>query len=560
MSNNNNNNNNPNNNNNNININVDHSYDDVDFNNKDPLFFSSGNEYMYRADEDDLEYDDDEDTNDNGGGGGSGNGGGGSGGGNGGKKKKKKKEFLIDGFDENSESLVRSKDSDTIGYRIRNRLEYLEKGTKIIIFVGLITLTVVLCSIGLYFYAKDHKSPLVNYIHPTPVIVISLDGFRWDYLNRGLTPNIKKLIEDGSYHANYTIPQFPSKTFPNHYSIATGLYPENHGIISNHMYDPILNKTFDINKASVTDSEWYWGEPIWVTSEIHGIKSACYFWPGCGAMIKDRFPTYNKSPFTMDISAKTVFDTVFKWAQLDASEKPYLSMAYVHEVDDAGHTYGPDSQQVNDAIAYLDTQIGSLIDQLKSTNQYNSTNLIILSDHGMASVPKNQSIYLDDLTNDPTFSTKCYIRDMSPILSIFPIVGGLSIDEIYKSLTTNSDINIKIYKKEDLPKELFFSLNENKRIAPIIGIVNLGYTLVQSKSTPTTSWELGNHGFNPSFEQMKSIFIGHGPNIKSLPIDDQNLPPFRNIEIYNFISTLLNIKSPSPNNGTTLLTDKLYLK
>ncbi|KAK5580499.1 hypothetical protein RB653_000518 [Dictyostelium firmibasis] len=545
--NNNSNNNNNNNNNNNININVDHSYDDVDFNNKDPLFFSSGNEYMYRADEvdeDDLEYEEydyNEETNN-------------------GKKIKKKKEFLIDGFDENSESLVRSKESDSIGYRIRNRLEYMEKGTKIIIFVGLITLTVVLCSIGLYFYAKDHKSPLVNYVHPTPLIVISLDGFRWDYLNRGLTPNIKRLIEDGSYRANFTVPQFPSKTFPNHYSIATGLYPENHGIISNHMYDPTTNTTFDINKASVTDSVWYWGEPIWITSEIHGIKSACYFWPGCSAKIKDRSPTFNKVPFSMDISAKTVFDTVYNWTLLESSERPFLSMAYVHEVDDAGHKYGPDSQQVNDAISYLDTQIGGLIDQLKSSNQYNSTNLIILSDHGMANVPMNQTIYLDDLTNDPLFSTKCYIRDWSPILSIFPIENGLSVDEIYKSLTTTSNPNIIIYKKEDIPKELFFNLNDNKRIAPIIGIVSLGYTLVQNKNSPTTNWELGNHGFNPIYEEMKSIFIGHGPNIKPLSIDDSNLTPFKNIEIYNFISTLLNIKSPAPNNGTSLLTDKLYLK
>ena len=133
-----------------------------------------------------------------------------------------------------------------------------------------------------------------NDFAPT-VILISLDGFRWDYRNKADTPNLDILLENGVNSESF-IPVFPSKTFPNHLSIVTGSYPENHGILSNDMYDPEWDADYYIgeNSAPVQEGRWYDADPIWVTAEKQGKITGTYFWPGSEAEINGKRPTYRK--------------------------------------------------------------------------------------------------------------------------------------------------------------------------------------------------------------------------------------------------------------------------
>ncbi|EGC31742.1 hypothetical protein DICPUDRAFT_57514 [Dictyostelium purpureum] len=535
-------------------INIRTSFDDLDFNNKDPLFFSSGNEYMYRADHGEDDNEDDEDM-------GSGFIGG---------KKKKRDDFLIDGFDENSEEMIpRDKKKEGL-------FGYHKNGNKIMIFVGLVLITFLLCSVALVYYAGKHPKFINTDTDIKPTIVISIDSFRAEYLERGLTPNLQKFIDDNSFRAQYTTAQFPSKTFPNHYSIATGLYPEDHGIVSNHMYDQNTNKIFNAGHPESLDPSWWWGEPIWVTAKKSQIKTACYFWPGCGIKIKGVYPELNIDPFNQTVSSDEVFKQLYQWRDSADSKNtpPTLTMAYVHEVDDAGHRYGPNSKEVNQSISSMDKSIGGLIDLLKASNLYNQTNIIFVSDHGMIEIPSSKYIYLDAL--DPLISTKFFTPDAisskgfsnpSPIISIFPNDTRYSIDYLYNELNRNKSEYVTFYKKDDIPEEFFFNSKSNDRIPPLLGFAKPGYSIVVDKEllTPTPP-ELGNHGYDPSIVEMHSIFIARGPNIKSSGAEDNEttttLKSFKNIEIYNLLAKLIGVdsKNSAPNNGTSLLIDKLYKK
>ncbi|KAF2069678.1 hypothetical protein CYY_009000 [Polysphondylium violaceum] len=432
-----------------------------------------------------------------------------------------------------------------------------QKGVKIVLFIGVITLFMILTSIGLYTFAKARENKPIVDVGAYPTIVISLDGFRWDYLQRGVSPHLN-YIKDNGFGANFTTPQFPSKTFPNHYSLATGLRPEYHGIVGNHMYDPVSKKKF-----SDKDPSWYqWAEPIWVTAGKQNLTTACYFWFGCSVPIKGYQPNYNYDTFTFTNVSK-ILGTVASWRGLSIETvnqtSPALTMAYIYEVDDNGHKFGPDSQQVNDAIAMVDNAIGDLITTLKRQGTWEKTNMIVVSDHGMTALSKQRVVNLDDYFD----TSKIIIGDTSPVCFIFPIEGKITKEEVYESIHGKHP-NMTVYYKEDIPAHFNLNNPNNPRISPIIAITDLGWSIVTNS---TIDWlENGNHGFNPDYQDMKSIFLAHGPNIKSTQEnakDSKNQPlptTFQNIELYNLLISLLNInpENAAPNNGTSFLTDTIF--
>jgi len=434
-----------------------------------------------------------------------------------------------------------------------------QKGVKIVLFIGVITLFMILTSIGLYTFAKAREIKPIIDVATYPTIVISLDGFRWDYLQRGVSPHMNSLKEAG-YAANFTTPQFPSKTFPNHYSLATGLMPEYHGIVGNHMYDPVSKKKF-----SDKDPSWYsWAEPIWVTAAKNNLTTACYFWFGCSVPIQGHQPTYNYDTFTFT-NVSTILTKVSTWRGLSITTinetSPLLTMAYIYEVDDNGHKFGPDSQQVTNAVGMVDNAIGDLVTNLKRQGTFEKTNIIIVSDHGMASLSKQRTVNVDRYFN----SSKVIIGDMSPVCFIFPIDGQITKEEVYQSIHGKHP-NMTVYYKEDIPAHLNLNNPNNPRISPIIAVTDLGWSIVTDS---TFDWlENGNHGFDPQYQDMKSIFIAHGPNIKSTvenSKDSTNDPlptTFQNIELYNLLISLLDInpQNAAPNNGTSFLTDTIFKK
>ena len=226
------------------------------------------------------------------------------------------------------------------------------------------------------------------------VLLISLDGFRWDYLNRGVSPNINALAARG-VRAKSLISVFPSETFPNHYSIVTGVYPEKHGIVRNNMYDPAFNSSF--SPPIAYDSRWWGAEPIWITAVKQGLTSAIYFWPGSEAEVEGARPTYWRQ-FDSSIGNAARVQQVLSWLAMPPDRRPSFVAVYFSDTDDAGHQYGPDSLEVKIAIKRVDDAVGNLVEQIDKGLK-NQVDIIVVSDHGMAlSIPRrriNLSDYID---------------------------------------------------------------------------------------------------------------------------------------------------------------------
>lgn len=372
------------------------------------------------------------------------------------------------------------------------------------------------------------------------VILISIDGFAATYLAQYPAPTLKTLAEKG-LTAESMQPVFPSKTFPNHYSIVTGLYPAQHGIIENSIYDPEFKSVFRINKPKeVTDARWWFGEPIWVTAELQGVKAATYFYPGSEAAIKQTRPSYWQV-YDGKVSNIQRVNSVLDWLDLPKAQRPHFITLYFSSVDDAGHRFGPNSNEVKDAIIEVDQAIGHLMAGLKQRGIDQSINLMITSDHGMAEVPAENSIVIDRYINYDDIEQALFTAE---IVSIFPKANKL--ESVYKQLTTKLPAQATVYKKSELPAR--WQYKDNQRIAPLIVVPDLGWRLI--KQQHLARWQArqgevsGNHGYDNAEADMQAIFIGHGPAFKA----GTKIPSFSNIELYNLMCKILKI-TPADNAG-----------
>jgi len=377
------------------------------------------------------------------------------------------------------------------------------------------------------------------------LILISIDGFRWDYLRYADTPILDEFINEG-VQSQGIIPVFPSKTFPSHISIVTGRYPEDHGIVSNRMYDPVFNEYYYIgqNSKPVLDEKWYEAEPIWVTAEKQNKKAMMMFWPSSEAEIMGIRPTeyfvYNES-----ISNSERINQILKWIDYPENKRGSFYSLYFNEIDTKGHQYGPNSNEVNDAIEKIDQTLGQLIDGLKSREIYNDINIIITTDHGMASTSKDSVIFLDDYIDLKDVE----IVDWGPASAILPKV---EVKSIYSKLI-DAHPKLDVYMKGDLPKELHY--NNHRRIQPIIAIAHEHWSITDKKNYNYNPdrYSGGNHGYYSSYESMRGIFLARGPGFKN----DYKGPGFSSIHLYELMCYLLKIE-PVDNSGY-LDSTRIYL-
>ncbi|KAJ3029283.1 UNVERIFIED_CONTAM: hypothetical protein HDU68_012600 [Siphonaria sp. JEL0065] len=354
------------------------------------------------------------------------------------------------------------------------------------------------------------------------IILVSLDGLREDYLSRGLTPNLAALAASG-ISASFLVPSFPSLTFPNHYSIVTGLYPESHGIVANVFYDSVLNDTFVyVDSKKNQDAKWWGGEPLWVTSVKNGLKSATMMWPGSEAPIHGTRPTYYQ-PYNGSLSNSDRVNQVISWLSLPLDSRPAFLTLYISDIDTAGHKYGPTSPQVNAALKSVDKNIGALVEGvLKAQNvdslQASKVNIIVVSDHGMA--PGNtveNFIYLDDILDPSTFSiinnVVCFIYPKDPKYTA-------SILSTLKKASAKST-HWQVWARNEIPPAFHFSTHSSSRIGPIVALPNQGYALalrsqISAKLNSSQPVTLGGmHGYNNSNVDMRAIFVAAGPAFKS---------------------------------------------
>ncbi|CAI7653516.1 hypothetical protein PCG10_010428 [Penicillium crustosum] len=441
---------------------------------------------------------------------------------------------------------------------------------KILFIIALVAILFVILLLGAYkasggFRAsRAHPPPLLSngtaLFAPT-TIYISLDGFRADFLDRGLTPALNSLVANG-VSPQYMNPSFPSVTFPNHFTLMTGLYPESHGIVGNTFWDPSMKEEFYYTHPTVSmQPKWWMAEPLWVTAEKQHVKTAIHMWPGSEAHIGDKEPTFlDKYNGTEVLSHKV--DRVLEFLDLpgleDKSqitpERPQFIVAYVPNVDQDGHKFGPNSTEIRKTISEADNMIAGIMTGLERRNLTEVVNIVVVSDHGMATTSTERLIQLDDLID---YNLIEHI-DGWPSAGLRP-KHPEDLDTLRKQLekvAPDYGHAFEFYTRETMPERYHFSNNE--RIAPLWVIPKTGWAIVnrgefdvkEALKTGKQYHPNGIHGYDHEHPLMRAIFIARGPAFPHKP--NSRVEVFQNIEVYNIVCDSLGV-DPLPSNGTLRL-------
>ena len=370
------------------------------------------------------------------------------------------------------------------------------------------------------------------------LILVSLDAFRWDYLEKysAEAPHLRALAADG-VRAEHLVSCYPSSTFPNHYSIATGLRPEHHGIVDNHFFDPALGAAFNYRSHECAiDGRWWGGEPIWITAVKQGRRSACMFWPGSEAEIAGAKPTFNQA-FDGRLTCSQRVDGLLAWLGLPAAQRPTCCTLYFAVVDHAGHDFGPDAPETAAAVRDVDVAIDRLLAGLAARGLRDTTNLVIISDHGMTATVPDGYVYLEDLVD-----LKAVQGDFAGTQAgLRPRTGTAA--ELGARIRKAQPAHVQVYLREDVPENLHY--RDNPRIPPVLLLADEGWEVstrqfVASRRRP----ERGDHGYDPALKSMWATFIADGPAFRHGTV----LPPFENIQVYNLLCAVLGLR-PAPNDG-----------
>ena len=376
------------------------------------------------------------------------------------------------------------------------------------------------------------------------VILISIDGFRWDYLDRYRAPNLARLAAQG-VRSEGLIPQFPSKTFPNHYTIVTGLRIANHGIISNNMRAPDIPGEFGLsNREVLADPRWWSGEPIWNTAEKQGRIAAAMFWPGSETVIGGRQATFWK-PFDDALPHAERVNQVLSWLKLPDGKRPSFLTLYFSEVDNAGHDYGPESEQVGSAISSVDRSLGELVAGVNLLGLADRVHYVVVSDHGMAALSPDRMIVLDDYIDVATMD----VVDWAPVLGLSPKNGD--VGSLYAALKDKHP-HLAVYRKDEIPA--VYGIVGHPRLPPVVGIADEGWYITSKREVERWGQgdrraPAGTHGYDARARSMHGLFVAAGPRIKSGVV----VKPFENIHIYDLLCALMGI-TPAKNDGDPAVT------
>lgn len=356
------------------------------------------------------------------------------------------------------------------------------------------------------------------------VILFSMDGFRWDYPEKYAVGSIKYMAQNG-VKADSLKPCFPSKTFPNHYSIATGLYPDHHGIVNNEFYDPLLKKQYSsTNEKAVSNGIFYGGEPIWVTAEKQGIKTASFYWVGSEAAIEGIRPAYWKK-FNDKFPFSAQFDTVISWLKLPAKQRPHLILCYFPEPDHSSHLFGRESKEVKLAVHELDSLFCDFFRKSQKLPIGKKINIIVLSDHGMSATSPER---YTDLSQYVKKDWCALIESGDPIVNLQAKPGFA--DSLFNGLSKAP--HVKIWKNRDIPAK--FNYGKNARELSMTLLADSSWTF----GLGTPGKLLGNHGYDNDNKDMQAIFYACGPAFKK----GYKQPGFINIDVYPLIAEIMRLK------------------
>jgi predicted AlkP superfamily pyrophosphatase or phosphodiesterase len=358
------------------------------------------------------------------------------------------------------------------------------------------------------------------------VVLVSLDGFRYDYVKKDAAPNIAALAARGASAPDGMIPSYPSTTFPNHLALITGLYPEHHGIVANIFYDPARQQRYAYGDlAVVQDGSWYGGVPLWSLAEQNQMRAACYFWPGSEAEIAGKRPSYYLK-FDPLVPNDERIEQVLAWLRLPPAERPHFITLYMADVDGAGHEHGPASKETADAVKLVDAEVGKLIAGLDALHL--PVDLFVLADHGMERT-RGSWITLDQLA------------DLSQFKSAGPLIyapTAADAEKAYQSLKGASD-RFKVYRRSDVPLNLHY--DSNPRAGDPIVIASGPFSIrarAPAAGEPDRPPSLGTHGYDPRLlPSMKALFVATGPDIRA----GVTVEPFENVNLYPLIAQILGL-------------------
>jgi predicted AlkP superfamily pyrophosphatase or phosphodiesterase len=376
-------------------------------------------------------------------------------------------------------------------------------------------------------FRKDSRKPFKNY-----VILVSLDAFRWDYNKLYNTPNLNQMAKDG-VNAERMIASFPTNTFPNHYSIVTGLYPDHHGLINNSFAAPELGLFYRMgDRSAVENPAFYGGEPVWVTAMKQGLKAASFFWVGSEAPVGGMHPTYWKK-YDESMGYEARIDTVIKWLSYPKDRRPELVTLYFDEPDAISHDFGPVSAETGKVVEHLDSLMGVLRKKLSSLPDAGKINLIVLSDHGLAAVSSERYVNIREFIPERMIAS---VSGSNPVFMINPAEG--KSDSILILLKKAK--GLKAWKKGDLPAK--WNFGTHPRIPEIVVVADSSWSI--GTRAGGSSIRGGAHGYDNYNSDLFSIFYAVGPAFKK----NYKFRELNNVDVYNLICKILDLK-PAPNDG-----------
>ncbi len=358
------------------------------------------------------------------------------------------------------------------------------------------------------------------------LVILSMDGFRWDYPDSIPTPNLDAIAGSGVKAVSLR-PAFPSKTFPNHYTMATGLYPDHHGIVLNSFYDPASGREYAIrDREAVEDGYFYGGEPIWVTAEKQGVKSASYFWVGSEAEIGGLRPSIWKR-YEHDFPYTQRMDSVIAWLQLPPEQRPHLILWYMDEPDYSGHYYGPFSEGTNNMIMYQDSLLGIYLEKINALPIAEEINLIFTSDHGMQASDPERTAYLEDYIKDSWVKS---LQGYNPNYNILAEDGCM--DSLHHALSDGD--HFTVWKAGEVPERLHYGTHP--RITDLIVCADSAWRLKWKRDDRRGPY--GDHGYDNRNTDMHAIFYATGPAFKKGHIH----PTFNNVDLYPLMAYILKLQ------------------
>ena len=382
-------------------------------------------------------------------------------------------------------------------------------------------------------------------LKPT-VILVSIDAWRWDFRTRVTLPALEGLIARG-VRAEWLIPSFPSKTFPSHYTIATGLYPGHHGIVANTMWDEATGRTFSMSRREeVQDAMWWGGEPIWVTAERAGQRTAPIFWPGSEAPIGGRLPSYWER-FDDKVPGRERIARILSLLDLPADRRPTFLTLYAEEIDTSAHK-GPDRPEMREALLKADAWLGELVAGLEQRGLLPHVNVVVVSDHGMAATSRDRVVVLDDYIS----LDDVRVIDLNPTLGLYPKPG--KDEAVYRALR-KAHPRLKVYRRGETPTHWHY--RDHPRIPPIVGVVDDGWQILRRRTVDaidagTLPRESGQHGYDPRVRSMRALFVAAGPAFREGVV----VKPFESVSLYNMFARILGV-TPARNDGDPRVVDRV---